>query len=361
MNLTAVIEVTEKCNLACSFCLRPSFNAPVMSIKTLSEIIREIVNCSDYRADFIWHGGEPLVAGLDFFREIPEMQKRFNSRRILIRNNVQTNATLLDKDFIEFFERECFEVGTSIQGTREIHDKSRITKSEGPTYQTIVSNIRQLKNKPSGIVVLTRDILGNEAEVYHSMKPLIRGMRVSEYFPGGVNPENCLKDVHSGENLMPSSSEYGESMIRFYEVWKSDKNPIDLKPITEIIRSMVVGKSEGCLYSQEACNGSIVGIKSSGEFYTCIMGSGNRLFCLGNVKNRPLAIYKEKSRRSKEERTNVLQKEPCADCSFWNYCNGGCPLESYKLHGDLNHNAFYCEGRKMLFNKILNDLRPKKK
>src|SRR3989344_5689451 len=108
MNPTAVIEVTEKCNLACTFCLRPSFTPPVMGSETLEKVVSHIIESSDRRADFIWHGGEPLLAGLKFFKQILELQRRYNCRGIFIRNNVQTNGTTLRRDIVDFLESNDF-------------------------------------------------------------------------------------------------------------------------------------------------------------------------------------------------------------------------------------------------------------
>lgn len=364
MNPTAIIEVTENCNLACTFCLRPSFTPPVMTSETLEKVISHIVESSDKRADFIWHGGEPLLAGLKFFRQIPELQEKYNTGKIFIRNNVQTNGTTLRKDLTDFLENNEFTIGTSIQGTREIHDNSRLTVSGKPTYNKVISGISQLRDKPSSIVVITTETLGKEEEIYYEAKPHVNGMRVSEYFPGGKLPSHYSSTTtlfegsrNGPEHLMPTPEEWGESMIRFYEVWKKDENPIDLKPITEIIRSFIIGKSEGCLYSQEVCHNAIIGVKSDGEFYTCIRGAPEQKFSIGNVDEKPLKKYTERNKLDNEKRINKLFEGDCGSCQFWNYCNGGCPLESWKLYEDLDHKTWYCEGRKMLFEHILKDLK----
>ncbi|MEK6829659.1 MAG: radical SAM protein [Nanoarchaeota archaeon] len=358
MNPTAIIEVTENCNLGCTFCLRPSFTPPIMSFDTLEEIVSHIIEVSDKRADFVWHGGEPLIAGLDFFKRIPLLQNKYNTRNIDVRNNVQTNATLLDKKYIEFFQKNNFSIGTSIQGTKETHDSSRVTLGGGPTYEKVMEKISFLKEKPSSIVVLTTELLGKEEDIYYGIKPKTQGLRISEYFPGGLNPSKRDFSLFEGrpEPLMPIAEEWGKSMIHFYEIWKNDPNPVDLRPITEIIRSFVVGKSDGCLYSQEACNHSVIGVKVNGEFYTCIRGAHDQQFSIGFVDEKPLKKYIERSGTDKQKRINKLLEGSCGSCKFWNYCNGGCPLESWKIYGDLDHKTWYCKGRKMLFQHILNDL-----
>lgn len=360
MNLTAIVEVTENCNLGCTFCLRPSFTPPIMDSGTLTKVINHVIDHSDKRADFVWHGGEPLLAGLDFFSQIPHIQKNYNPRNIIIRNNIQTNAIKLDERFVEFFEREHFSLSTSIQGTQDIHDKTRVTLSGRGTYDKVISNIALLGERPPAIITLTTDVLGKEEEIYHQTKKHVKGMRILEYFPGGLNPSKTLRRLHvivdRPEPLMPTPQEYAASMIRFYEAWKRDPNPVELKPISEIISSFIVGKSDGCLYSQEACADSVIGVKPSGDFYTCIRGSPDETFLLGHVDTKPLANYKSRSQEAMLTRIGKLMEGDCGTCEYWDYCNGGCPLESWKLYGDLDHKTWYCEGRKTLFAYIWNDL-----
>lgn len=360
MNTIAIIEVTERCNLECNFCLRPEFQLPVMNSRTLEKVISHIINSSTSRADFIWHGGEPLLGGLKFFQEVLRVQKENNPRNIILKNNVQTNGVLLTDQFVNFFQDNQFEVGTSLQGTKDIHDSSRVGPNNTPTYDLVTENLSRLSNKPGSILVLTKDILGREEEIYYSLKPHVKGLRISEYFPGGLNPKKeSILSKELEDNKMPTPLEMGNSMTRFYNLWKKDSSPIELRPITEIIKSFIFGSSSGCLYSQEVCGKSILGVKPQGDFYTCLRGAKIPNFFLGNIEDSPLGNYSRISEVNRQSRIEILLNSSCGECEFWNYCNGGCPLESWKMYGDLNNKSYYCEGRKMLFELIKEDLNVK--
>lgn len=351
--VTAVIELTENCNMGCTFCLRPHFNKQVMTPDILEKVIRELLRKEKKRVDFIWHGGEPLILGLDFFKKIIEFQLKYNLANVFIINTVQTNSLLLTEEFEEFLSENKFDIGTSIQGTKEIHDKSRVDLGGRGTFDRVINKIDSLARKPSAICVLTKDILGNEEDTYMILKEHSRGARVSEYFPGGKNPNNGkFKDP-----LMPSPKEYGGSMIKFYEIWKNDSNPINLKPITEIIRAFVRGRSYGCIYSQDVCNKGVIGITENGDFYSCLRAAGRPEFLLGNVNQRPLSNLKKIATRDLNKRLEGLKKEGCLSCEFWNQCNGGCPQESIQIKKAYVHKTYYCEGRKMLFSHIKKDLK----
>ena len=352
--LTAVIELTEKCNLGCTFCLRPSFNNSVMSLDILEKVVKSLFDYEKERIDFIWHGGEPLILGLAFFEKMIKFQNKYNKNKIKIFNDVQTNATLLSKDFIKFFEKNKFSIGTSIQGPKAVHDKTRINLSGAGTFDLVNSRIKNLQKKPSAITVLTKDIINREKETYKTLKKSIRGARISEYFPGGIipNSKSGCKDPS-----MLSSKEYGESMLRFYKIWKKDKQPLELRPITEIIRSFIQGKSNGCIYSQESCNFVVIGIKWNGDFYTCLRAVGNKTFLLGNIKREnPMKKFSSFGKRDYKARIKALKKEGCLGCEFFNQCGGGCPQESFILYKDFKHKPYYCEGRKILFREIKKDI-----
>ena len=349
--LTAVVELTENCNLECTFCLRPSFKKSNMSLKILQETIRLLLRHEKKRIDFIWHGGEPLILGLDFFKKIIIFQKKYNIHKTKIKNNVQTNAILLSSEFKKFFKKNKFSIGTSIQGPKRIHDSTRINLSGQGSYTKVIKNIKNMKNKPSAITVLTKDILGKEKETYDILKKYSKGARISEYFPGGKNTKKIR------DKIMPASIEYGNSMIKFYKIWKKDKNPIDLRPITEIISSFVRNKSGGCIYSQETCNFNIIGVKENGDFYTCLRAAGRKEFFLGNIlKSNPLRKFIKIAERDYKKRIASLKKAGCIECTFFNQCNGGCPQESLQLWGDYKHKTYYCNGRKLLFQEIKKDI-----
>jgi radical SAM protein with 4Fe4S-binding SPASM domain len=208
-----------------------------------------------------------------------------------------------------------------------------------------------MRNKPSAITVLTKDILGNEQETYKTLKKYSKGARISEYFPGGKNSKKAE------ENIMPTSLEYGKSMIKFYKLWKKDKNPLDLRPITEIISSFIRNKSNGCIYSQEACNFNIIGIKENGDVYTCLRGANKKEFFLGNIlKLNNLKKFTEIAKKDYNKRMAYLKKAGCTKCEFFNQCGGGCPQESLQLFGDYKHKTYYCEGRKLIFREIKKDI-----
>lgn len=349
MNIIPIVQITEICNIGCKYCLRPSFAKPPMSEEVLEEIIKKLLNHNKNQATFIWHGGEPLIAGINFFRRVLEFQQEYNRQDIRLSNIVQTNALLMNEEYAEFFQTNGFQVGTSIDGTKEIHDKYRQTFSGDGTYDRVIKKIEILKRNVGSNIVLTREVLGKEEEIYYSLKPHVKGLKISEYFP-------AAKLDGKEDQFMPTPEEYGNSMVRFYEIWKNDKDPIDVLPITSMIKSFLMGEATECQYSQKVCS-SIIGIDPEGIVYTCLRGVGDDRSVLGDIRVDNLSDLELKILSPEvNPRIKALLEGDCGSCEFWNYCNGGCPQESLKMYGDTLHKTYYCEGRKILFSHILKDL-----
>ncbi|MCH7911028.1 MAG: radical SAM protein, partial [Candidatus Hydrogenedentes bacterium] len=141
------------CNLDCAYCyylekkdLYPKGRSFRMADDLLeSYIIQHIEACPDELILFSWHGGEPTVLGLDYFRRIVELQRRHRppGRRIL--NGIQTNGTLLDEEWCRFLAAERFQIGISVDGPRELHDPYRVTKSGKSTHNQVMRSFRLLK------------------------------------------------------------------------------------------------------------------------------------------------------------------------------------------------------------------------
>ena len=122
--------VGSKCNLACDYCyyldkVKLYGTQPVMSLNLLEKVIEDYIAVNDNeQIVFDWHGGEPLILGLDYFKKIVELQEKYKGNKCVY-NTIQTNGTLLDDDFACFFKESNFLVGLSIDGPQHIHDRYR--------------------------------------------------------------------------------------------------------------------------------------------------------------------------------------------------------------------------------------------
>ena len=141
------------CNLDCRYCyylkieyLYPKGESFRISDEILEEYIVQHIKASPETViNFSWHGGEPTLLGLDYFRKIVELQRKHQPSDQLITNGIQTNGTLLDEDWCRFFAAEGFAVGLSLDGPQKMHDQYRVTKDQKLTYQQTMQGYKLLQ------------------------------------------------------------------------------------------------------------------------------------------------------------------------------------------------------------------------
>src|SRR4051794_26353322 len=140
------------CNLDCKYCfylekekLYPDKSNWRMSDEVLDSYIRQYIESQPVpQINFAWQGGEPTLLGVDYFRKIVEVQKKYAGGK-RISNAIQTNGTLLDDEWCEFLGTNQFLVGLSIDGPRELHDAYRVDKKQQPTFDDVVRGLELLK------------------------------------------------------------------------------------------------------------------------------------------------------------------------------------------------------------------------
>ncbi len=141
------------CNLDCHYCyylkkqdLYPTGESFRMSDELLEAyIVQHIESCPVPMIRFSWHGGEPTLLGLDYFRKVVSLQRKHQPPHQRLANGIQTNGTLLDEDWCRFFAEEGFSVGLSLDGPRELHDGYRVTKGQKPTHKQVMRGYKLLR------------------------------------------------------------------------------------------------------------------------------------------------------------------------------------------------------------------------
>ncbi len=144
--------VGSNCNLNCTYCYyldKERFygnSRKIISYELLEEYIRQYIDCNEVPVvSFNWHGGEPLMAGIEFYEKVVEFQKRHNPYKKRIENAIQTNGTLLNDDWCRFLKRNNFLVGVSIDGPKSIHDRYRINRHGESAFDKTIRGVDLLK------------------------------------------------------------------------------------------------------------------------------------------------------------------------------------------------------------------------
>ena len=180
----------SRCNLDCHYCYYLDKagiyggREPSMSLDMLEACVREYVAANEVpEVTFNWHGGEPLVMGLDFYRKAVEFERKYAGGKV-IRNTIQTNGTLLTQEWAEFFRDNDFLVGISIDGPQDVHDRYRKDKGGAPTFDKVMRGIGLLYRNNvlyNTMSTVNKASEGRGLEVYSFLKSI--GSRYMQFMP----------------------------------------------------------------------------------------------------------------------------------------------------------------------------------
>lgn len=349
-----IVRCADTCNYACSYCYsKPDVVHGLMSIDTAEQIIEKVAAyCGTKRKiHFVWHGGEPLLSGIDFFRSIASKRRELAAHQI--ENSIQTNGYLLDQNFVDFCKSEHMAISTSVDGPECIHNLNRFDKKGRGTFASTMKAIDLLRDNGLPVSCVT---------VLHRLS-IPRMRKIYEFFRDNgisfrVNPVVKIKDgANSYNDLAISPEDYGSSMCELFDWWYDDDPKIRIEPFHTIIGNFLDEQVWGCDYHGQ-CLRSIISINPNGDVYPCgrftsesefNLGNITECVSLGDVLSNPL--YKTLSKR---DATTI---EGCRSCQFGPICNGGCMVTGYMARGEIFDKDYYCAGRKQIFQHVLNRLR----
>ena len=347
MGLTAIVKPTHDCNLRCEYCyIEENAERGRMSSKTLLNTLDQVSEASgDEEAHFIWHGGEPLLMGLEFFKEIATLSDKLRKKGKEISNSIQTNGTLVTEELLDFIEaKKDFYLGFSLDGSQEINDKTRVYANGKGAFNEIFAGIKRARNRKgsvgSGVItVVNQRNLPHLEEIYDFFN--------QERINLKLNPVIDAADKKFGI----SPKEYASAMNQLFDRWIEDYNAIDVDPFTQIMGNFMTGRPSGCNYSK-SCQENFISIGPQGDIYPCGRFDGLTNYWMGNINNpRGLAgalnsdIRKNLQSRSEEKLTE------CKSCDYVPICNGGCPHNAL-IGGDINKKDPYCSAYKTIFKHI---------
>ncbi len=278
------------CNLECRYCyylrkrdLYPDASSFRMPDDLLEDyIVQHIAACPTDSILFSWHGGEPTVLGIDYFRRIVELQRKHTPPGKRILNGMQTNGTLIDEEWAKFLGAEKFYIGLSLDGPRELHDRYRLAKGEKATHKQVLKALRLFQRERVScdlLCVVHRDNVRQPIPVYRFFRDL--GVEYLQFLPLVVNDaheEQCRESV-------PAEA-YGEFLCAIFHEWVThDIDRIGIQNFDEALRPFL-GMPHALCISRETC-GDVVVLEHNGDVYACdhFVEPGHRL---GNLREASL-------------------------------------------------------------------------
>ena len=350
------------CNLNCTYCYYLDKagiygKEPKMSLDILEKCIKEYLEINDSEEiTFDWHGGEPLILGLEYFEKIVEFQNKYKGRKKIF-NTIQTNATLMNADFASFFRDNNFLVGVSIDGPQYIHDKYRKDKGDFPTFNKVMRGIELLHRygvEFNTLTTINKASEGKGLEVYDFLKRIgshyMQFMPVVEYINNETNRITSPDDGNS--KLAPWSVEpvkYGEFMCEIFDYWVGNDVGEYFVNLFDSTLANYCGMNPGtCVYS-ETCGANAV-VEHNGDIYPCDHFV-YRSYKLGNISEMSLSdiVSSNKMAEFGINKRNILPHE-CFKCRYYFACHGECPKHRFDMtaNGEKGLNTL-CKGLKRFF------------
>ena len=350
------------CNLACKYCyyleknkLYPTAQRHLMSDEMLEQFTREYIEAQTMnQVLFTWHGGEPLLRSIDFYRKALSLQQKYAGGR-RIDNVIQTNGTLLTDEWCEFFAQNHWLVGISIDGPQPDHDHYRLTAAGKPSWKKVMQGIKLLKKHGvewNAMAVVNAYNANHPLEFYRFFKengcqflqftPIVE--RLTRHEDGRTLASLADKDEISLSEASVAPEQWGYFLCAIFDEWvRKDVGKIFVE-IFDCTLANWMGISPGiCAYSKECGHAGVM--EHNGDVYSCDHFVFPE-YKLGNIRDHSLIdmLYGEQQQEFSRLKHSSLPRQ-CKECDMEFARHGECPKNRFMKdkYGDSGLN-YLCPG-----------------
>ena len=373
--LNFMIKPTSfQCNIACKYCFyleKQRFmlsdgdkKAHFMDVETAKKFIEKRI--TEEKADemyFIWQGGEPLLAGLDFYKEVVAHQNKiaglFNKK---VHNAIQTNGILIDDQWAKFLKKNKFLVGISIDGDQEFHDIYRKTVTGGDTFKKVSRGLEYLRK--NGVEFNTLTVVNNvnakrPLEIYNFLKsigsrfmqfiPVIETMDVDDNYKPAWMDDKSFVARPTAFSVKPS--DYADFMNKIFDEWiRKDVTNVSIRMFDSLL-ARFSGYEQTLCHFKESCGGNNIALESDGTLYQCDhFVYPEERFKIGNFKDLSLRQVEDKTICLTNMKKDVSSK--CKSCKWLELCHGGCPKHRFVNIENGERLSYFCEAYQSIFDHI---------
>ncbi len=344
------------CNLNCHYCyyLKKEFLYPKGKSFRMKDdiletyIVQHIEATTEPVIHFSWHGGEPTLLGIDYFRKIVALQHKHRPPNKRITNGIQTNGTLIDEAWSRFFAEAQFAVGLSLDGPQKMHDAYRVTKDEKSAFERTMNGYQLLQKHNvlcEILCVVHAQNVHNPLEVYRFFKQL--NAQYITFLPLVIEQPESATGV--SPHSVPSEA-WGTFLSTIFDEWiTEDIGLLKVQIFEEAIRPAFGQEHTLCIF-KKTC-GSVPIVEHNGDFYNCDHFV-DKDHLIGNIEKTHLVKLLESPQ---QESFGRLKWESlphyCRICAVRKMCNGGCPKNRFIQTPDGEPGLNYlCAGYKTFFN-----------
>lgn len=353
MNL--IIKMTNACNFNCNYCsvgnISSNSNLNVEYVKKFIDGTKELL---DYKQDktlnVLWHGGEPLLISIDVYRELQDYIKN-SLKGIDVKFSLQTNGSLINNQWIEFFKEYNISPGISLDGYKELHDVNRLDKLGNKTFDKVVENIEFLMKNgitPGILMVLNTAEAIDINKLYEFLAELKCPAKIHAVFPAGrAEDRTDLDDLFM---------KYVDTLIELFKLGINDDRIVNIEPLNSLFTSIVEDiPALECSHSGK-CGIDFMCLHEDGAVSFCGRNDASREFMYGNiVDSNPLQLYLSEFAKQIRNRDEFIKSSDCGKCKYFNLCHGGCPFEAFLNSGKIEEKYKHCNEWQRLLDFLYTD------
>lgn len=350
------------CNLACKYCyyleknnLYDKSHRHIMSDEMLEQFTREYIEAQTMpQVLFTWHGGEPLMRSIDFYKKALALQKKY-ARGRCIDNVIQTNGTMLTDEWCEFFAQNNWLVGISIDGPQEYHDHYRLTSTGNPSWQKVMHGIELLKKHHvewNAMAVVNAYNADHPLEFYHFFKdngcqylqftPIVE--RLTKHQDGRTLASLADDKEIPLADFSVTPEQWGNFLCAIFDEWVRNDVGKMFVEIFDCTLANWMGVLPGiCAYSKNCGHAGVM--EHNGDVYSCDHFVFPE-YKLGNIRNHTLIemLYGDKQHAFSRLKHTSLPRQ-CKECDMEFACHGECPKNRFEKdkYGEPGLN-YLCKG-----------------
>lgn len=340
---TIVVKTNNACNLQCSYCyeeFHQQIPHPKLNKDTANVIFDKLsAYCmlkSIDNLNIIWHGGEPMLMGVDFYRQMIELEKKCP---VTFNNLMQTNGTFLNDEWLDFFVAQKFKIGISFDGS------PRSNKIHRQCTERVVENLKKMNQwglHPSVICVVSDSNYSYCQELFDFFNTI-----ETEYI-------DLVPCYENNKKYSLSSEHYVSFFTQAFDRWLSSGKKPTIRLFSNIT-DMILGRLQP--HSYVTCSltgrcGEIISIDTNGDIYFCDCLPKEKKHCIGNLNDDTLYVLSQSNNYSTLRKLNAFVPEDCRSCQYRMLCGKGCLTRRTAPSHTSGDKDYYCRARIQLFSHI---------
>lgn len=336
------------CPSNCSYCWGVDKESDLMSLETIEEVVKWLKNFRKGPVTFTFHGGEPLLAGYDFYKKsLPLLSQQLSHLKPAFA--IQTNLWLMNEELAQLFAEYNIPIGSSLDGPQDINDFQRGKGYYEKTMQGY-KIAREKGLRVSFISTFTSHSIKLKEEIFKFFLDNNLDLKLHPALPS-LRSENPDKWSISPE-------EYGELLVYLLDEYLEHIDDIEIKNIDHLCKGVFMRRGVVCTYAD--CVGDTFAIGPDGNIYPCYRFVGMEEYVMGHVSNNPTMeeLSQSPAWKSLHQWMDLVDEE-CAECKYIKFCRGGCPYNALTLDKKTRKMKIdgvdhQCEAYKIIFSEISN-------